>query len=523
MSFLRDSQPLVVHCDSDVARAVYGIGELFSLPTVTLRACYAVPSSSSTSAEITNANPKDDGNVPMAEGAANTNANGAVEESSRLGWLVGEDLANAEKEEGFESKYEVRYPFRASKAADDWDGREFVLSHLLNLVGIKIPTNASSLLLVPPPSPPTFPLSTQALYTQLAFESLNTPLFSILPSPLASIYALGATSGLILHVGWEESYVFVVTDSVVRWECSTTIQVGEKHCQEFLERLLLEDELLDAELKAATEKSELSEEEKRKLIREVSEVLWRECTGDDVEVPLKGGKKKGAISSEPDKEDESFDVAKKLVGDNAPPANPSHKSKKQQAQAAAAAAKSAAAAAEAAAIAAASAPIDAIVINVPSLPSKEIQLGPVRHRLCEPLFNGKEAGGDTIWEGVGRALENASLSLGEKLSLWENVGVVGQVARVKSFPPALITYLAPYLLSSTDLTTDRQPSKARLLNIPEYFANFKNSTGDLAPFLGGSLVARVAFSDAQGRHCISKVDYNANGPAAIYNVTADGQ
>ncbi|WVQ99706.1 hypothetical protein IAU59_006847 [Kwoniella sp. CBS 9459] len=513
MAYLRDSQPVIVHCDTDVLRAVHGIGELFSLPTVTLRACYAVPSSSKSPAEAIN------GDAPMS---AETSA--AAEGSSRSSWLVGEDLVNAEKVEGFETKYEVRYPFRTGALKhDDWDGRDFILSHLLNLIGIKIPTNASPLLLVPPPSPPTFPLSTQALYTQLAFESLNTPILSILPSPLASIYALGATSGLILHVGWEESYVFVVTDSVVRWECSTTIQVGEKDCQEFLENLLLQDEFLDGELKAASEKAELSGEEKRKYVREVSEVLWRECTGDDVEVPLKGGKKKGAIASEPDKEDESFDVAKKLVGDNAPPANPSHKSKKQQAQAAAAAAKSAAAAAEAAALAAASAPVDAIVINIPSLPGKEIQLGPIRHRLCEPLFNGKVPGGDTVWEGVGRALENASLSLGEKLSLWENVGVVGQMARVKSFPPALITYLVPYLLSSTDLAMDRQPAKTRLLNIPEYFASYKNATGDLAPFLGGSLVAKVAFSDAQGKHCISKVDYNANGPAAIYNVTGDGQ
>ncbi|WVF71159.1 hypothetical protein IAT40_005957 [Kwoniella sp. CBS 6097] len=515
MAFLRDSQPLIVHCDTDVLRAVHGIGELFSLPTVTLRACYAVPSSTSKSADITNGDA-----LVNNDGVIST---GPAEGSSRSSWLAGEDLATAEKEGGFENKYEVRYPFRASKVAEDWDGREFLLSHLLNLAGIQIPTNSSPLLLVPPPSPPTFPLSTQALYTQLAFESLNTPILSVLPSPLASIYALGATSGLILHVGWEESYVFVVTDSVVRWECSTTVQVGEKDCQEFLERLLLDDEFLYGELKAASEKAELSSEEKKKLVKEVSEVLWRECTGDDVEVPLKGGKKKGAIASEPDKEDESFDVAKKLVGDNAPPANPSHKSKKQQAQAAAAAAKSAAAAAEAAAIAAASAPIDAIVINIPSLPGKEIQLGPVRHRLCEPLFIGKVAGGDTVWEGVGRALENASLSLGEKLGLWENVGVVGQMARVKSFPPALITYLAPYLLSSTDIATDRQPSKTRLLNIPEYFASFKNSTGDLAPFLGGSLVAKVAFSDAQGKHCISKVDYNTSGPAAIYNVAADGQ
>lgn len=77
---------------------------------------------------------------------------------------------------------------------------------------------------------------------------------------------------------------------------------------------------------------------------------------------------------------------------------------------------------------------------------------------------------------------------------------------------------------------------SRLTWCSEYFANFKNATSELAPFLGGSMVAKVrrylrreeswlsqnqvAFSDAVGKHCITKVDYNAKGPAAIYAVGA---
>ncbi|WVW84200.1 hypothetical protein I302_106230 [Kwoniella bestiolae CBS 10118] len=525
MAHLRESHAVVVHCDSDYIRAVHGIQELFNRPSVTLRACYAIPHASSSSRTE-----EPIADVNMDGEAQPTTPAPAPETSSRSGWLVGEELSNAEKEAGFEEKYEIRWPFRSNKSVDDWEGREYVLIHLYTLLGITITANSSPLLLIPSPTP-TLPLSTQASYTQIAFETLNTPSFSILPSPLASLYALGATTGIIVHIGATESSIFVITDSIVRWECSTTVQVGELDCRSFLESLLLEDDLLDTELKAAAGKEDLSIEEKRKLVKEVSEVVWNECTGDDVEVPfLKSGNKSvvagngtGVVGAE--KEDDSFDVAKKLVGDNTPaPATQSHKSKKQQAAAAAAAAKSAQAAADAAAAAAAlPQPIDAIVINIPSLPGKEIQLGPVRHRLCEPLLLGKEKGGDTIWEGVGRAIDSASLSLGEKLSLWESVGVVGELARIKSFSPALITYLSPYLLSSADLTSDCQPSKIRLLNIPDYFANFKNSTTELAPFLGGSLVAKVAFLDSQGKHSITKVDYNAKGPAAIYNVSADGQ
>ena len=35
-----------------------------------------------------------------------------------------------------------------------------------------------------------------------------------------------------------------------------------------------------------------------------------------------------------------------------------------------------------------------------------------------------------------------------------------------AFAPALMTYLAPFLLSSPDLPSDTQPAKVRLLSIP---------------------------------------------------------
>jgi actin-related protein 9 len=121
-------------------------------------------------------------------------------------------------------------------------------------------------------------------------------------------------------------------------------------------------------------------------------------------------------------------LTERLIGEAATaPSAPSHKSKKAQQAANAAANKAAAdaAAAEAAAQA------DVITITIPSLPDKEIALGPVRHRLCEPLLKGKQAGGETVWEGIGRAVESASLSVLEKMAIWEGIGVVGELARVK--------------------------------------------------------------------------------------------
>lgn len=122
-------------------------------------------------------------------------------------------------------------------------------------------------------------------------------------------------------------------------------------------------------------------------------------------------------------------LTSRLIGEPAPvAAAQSHKSKKAQQTATTAATKAAADA-----VAAESEPVqaDVITVTIPSLPGKEISLGPVRHRLCEPLLKGKTPGGDTVWEGMGRAVESASLSVGERMAVWEAVGVVGEVARIK--------------------------------------------------------------------------------------------
>lgn len=119
----------------------------------------------------------------------------------------------------------------------------------------------------------------------------------------------------------------------------------------------------------------------------------------------------------------------RLVEEAQPAQNTSHRSKKQQAAATAAAAKSAAdAATRAAADAAAAAAADVIVFSIPSFPEKEITLGQVRHRLLEPLFH---RAGESVQEAVARAAANVSLSVSERVGVWEGLGVVGEIARFK--------------------------------------------------------------------------------------------
>lgn len=55
----------------------------------------------------------------------------------------------------------------------------------------------------------------------------------------------------------------------------------------------------------------------------------------------------------------------------------------------------------------------------------------------------------------------------------------------------------------------------------DYIANFKGQPSDVAPFLGASMVAKVAFQESAGKHSVSKVDYNSHGPACIHGVWQD--
>lgn len=189
-------------------------------------------------------------------------------------------------------------------------------SHFLTMLGHKIQSNTSPLLLIPPPSPPSLPLPDQAQWTQLAFEELNVPALSIIPASLASTYALGSTSGIILNVGRSRSEISIITDSLIRWECNTTVQVGYEDCEEWFEDLLMSDLDLEKSLKLASGSGEMLEDgEKRRLVKEVTKVIWNECTGDDLEVTPSGGgaKVQAALAAQVQDDDSSFDIAKKWV------------------------------------------------------------------------------------------------------------------------------------------------------------------------------------------------------------------
>lgn len=79
-----------------------------------------------------------------------------------------------------------------------------------------------------------------------------------------------------------------------------------------MERLLDGDEKLDDQLLKAAETETWSPGQKERIIAEIREFIFAECTGEDIEIPLnKAAPKAIVVASAPEKEEEEFDVAKK--------------------------------------------------------------------------------------------------------------------------------------------------------------------------------------------------------------------
>ena len=173
-------------------------------------------------------------------------------------------------------------------------------------------------MIVPPPLPLLQSHSHQAELTRIVFEDLNAPGLTLLSPPLAAIYALGSTTGIVVHLGARRTTsIFVVLDSIVRWDACVTVDVGEQDCRENFLELLMQDAALDQELRGAVlEGSDWSEGEKEKWIAQIADKIWEEYLTEDVQIPLAGeglasGAILGATTAQAGEDEGGFDIAKK--------------------------------------------------------------------------------------------------------------------------------------------------------------------------------------------------------------------
>lgn len=151
---------------------------------------------------------------------------------------------------------------------------------------------------------------------------------------------------------------------------------------------------------------------------------------------------------------------------------------------------------------------------------------------------------ETITSSIAAATEPE-----RRAHLWETLLATGAPAKLlQNFPSVLVAACQTCLASTTGadqgqgptsalvgiasggvsrdspgigggLEDTSQPTTARSIKTPDYFAEFKDRT-DLAPFLGATIYAKLAFTDPYGRLVTSKAVYNERGPPATFLVSA---
>ncbi|KAJ9104533.1 hypothetical protein QFC21_002029 [Naganishia friedmannii] len=474
-------------------------------------------------------------------------ANEDEEERPLSDYLVGTFLDDALGKDDANT-ISIHWPFEDSRAVQpkgkqkevvDWRGREVILyvslipfreAPLIKLVlfgcrrhlftyqfGQPPRENTTSLILVPPPTR-SFVNSNVVLahYTEIAFEALNCSTFSIMPWPVASLFGVGAMTGMVVHIGTYSTEIGVVVESTVRTDVGGCVNVGKEDCIAYLAELLSKDEDIRRQI---TENSNSITVES--IFRELACGILDDEDRSKIMIPLASGQKAVVIGDDGEQEEEEgvLNVAKILASGDTKTIQQLKENKNKKGAAANAAALVAAekAANDRAAQAAAEKASDVQTYHLASL-NIDVKVGPVRHRACEPLYRALDGLGygssRTVQEGMTLVMKN--LEPNYRQVVWESIVLTGDLARIPSLSYAITSHLNMFLLSNPDRETDEQPNHYRILKMPEYYPEFKNTSTNVAPFLGASIAAKAILNG----HAISKTDYNQHGPAAIYLAAA---
>ncbi|KAJ9115014.1 hypothetical protein QFC22_005342 [Naganishia vaughanmartiniae] len=453
-------------------------------------------------------------------------ANEDSEERPLSDYLVGTFLDDALSKDDANT-ISIHWPFEESSAVQrkgkqkevvDWRGREVILRHLFTFQFGQPPReNTTSLILVPPPTR-SFVNANAVLanYTQIAFEALNCATFSIMPWPVASLFGVGAMTGMVVHIGTHSTEIGVVIESTVRTDVGGCVDVGKEDCIAHLAELLSKDEEIHKQITGNASSTKVDA-----IFRELACGILNDEDRSKIMIPLASGQKAAVIGDDGEQEEEEgvLNVAKILASGDTKTIQQLKENKNKKGAAANAAALVAAekAANDRAAQAAAEKASDVQTYHLTSL-DIDVKVGPVRHRACEPLYRALDeleyGSSRTVQEGMTLVMKN--LEPNYRQVVWESVVLTGDLARITSLSYAITSHLNMFLLSNPDRETDEQPNHYRILKMPEYYPEFKNTSTNVAPFLGASIAAKAILNG----HAISKADYNQHGPAAIYLAAA---
>ncbi|KAJ3576452.1 hypothetical protein NP233_g412 [Leucocoprinus birnbaumii] len=495
---LRDANVIIIETSRTVVRAGLGLFDLLKTPSVEIPARVGIRRGASGD---TNA-PTRDGSVFDAATASSSRATSALPQPMKA--AVTDYLVGTQLDEAIAAGQDViiSWPFARGDVAD-WAQAEAIWKYVLfNQLQRRRVQNESPVLLSIAAG---LSRLTYERICQMFFERFNVAGFSIMERPMAQLYAGNSLSGIVVDIGDYETDITPIYDGFIVHQAKMQMALGLKDCEIYLANLLKSNQTVMNAL-SPPENPLYPETLQAKLI-ELVQQLWRD---GHIKVPSDG---ETAI---PDDEGVT-DIAAIVVAGKEKAVIESGMKKKATAKATAA---ELARARE----------IEAMDLITVQFAGHSLTLGKERHRLCEPLFDPRLVRGlDNLPSHDGEDLQRPLQELvahavsltdvDQRIYIWGGLLVSGDVTRfVKGIGLALQSRLAPFMYSP-EASMDIQPSGTRLLTVPEYYAEYRETGNGYAAFLGSSITAKIIFNEAGGRNYVTKSEYASRGPHSIIDMT----
>lgn len=400
----------------------------------------------------------------------------------------------------------------------DWTALVALWSHILSSLSVNVAesatkSSASAVLLV---IPPQWGRSDRERATRIFFELFKVAAFMTLHAASAALYASNASTGIVIDVGHDKTDVSAIVDTLV--QSTITLPTGGRHLTE----TLVENWRIEPPLDETTQQPvrldpvddfALAEAVKRSNITEL--------------ILPQGGKSSAVFDFQSadntlEENEGVLDIAAVVTKGN---------TKEYLA-------KLAADKLQQSAQRNASTPNNQRQRNTfVRAGGSSISVGPERLAVGSAFVAGALA--DAIYDCV----HAPSVDTARRRELWESMVLVGNGSKVRGFREALQTCLAskytalnppPVLEPGAHFfNVAPYPTTVRFIRIPPHFSEWQTKDGALAlapaqtdkgcleeaAFLGGQIVARVAFGDTHvsvSRHYVGRSDYNEVGPTAIH-------
>ncbi|KTW27205.1 uncharacterized protein T551_03199 [Pneumocystis jirovecii RU7] len=508
LTTFRDESIIVIHIGSYRTRAILGISESLTPPTI---------------------------KIFTRVGIRKAENHETIDKNNKKSYLVGLDLDKA-----LEAKedVEVIWPIKQG-IVKDWEALKAIWSEQMNRQYPPQPrTSINPVYLIVPPQ---WNMRDKELATCTFFEDHLVAGFAIGDASVFPLYAMGHLSGIVIHVGYEKTDITPVLDAQAVTSARITIPIGGKNLTERLHALLLSSPPILKETNTPLPSEEITFELAEKI----------KCS-NIVEVILQ-------------KPQESFQKLLNKTSDNLPPPDSSMEGVEDVASIVVSGrTREYLAQKEAEKNQNRKSKNENNVFENKKLTynqftldnSQVVLIGKERFEVCDNFFEDDvQEGRLGILNAIYMAINSVSIEPDRRSDLWENIAIVGEGSRILGFKEQLLSDITQKYISVIESTAMKHPnmstsaytssntmisnvnssylvyhnppiifpSTIRLAKIPDFFLEWKldrnpNAILEEACFLGGQIVAKLSFNDPSSKNYMGRGEYNENGPTYINEI-----